>query len=129
MVVADDAHNTPVGAKESSVTASEILLIAAETCQRDMLLALADEAEEGGDLVLALGYRWLARHGKWPIERRGADGVCWYWACSAQEGFSDSHELPQSVWARYPSASGPLTFEGILSWAAQKVGEIFGDDC
>lgn len=65
--------------------AREALQRNVDTFRRDILSALADEAEESGEADLAAGYRWLRDKCRWLIRTRadgGAAGygeVCWAW--------------------------------------------------
>jgi hypothetical protein len=62
----------------------DTLLAGLEECRWQHLRLLADEAEERGDVVMALGWRWLAEHRKWPgglVYQVGASATtrwCWY---------------------------------------------------
>lgn len=52
-----------------------------ENGHRDLLLALADEAEERGENKLARGYRWLCHNRKWPQEIVfSAKRTTWAWS-------------------------------------------------
>lgn len=60
------------------------------------LHALANTAEEDGEQELAEGYRWLARHDKWPA--RGVDAL-WRWSCESwpESDNGNRHVLPDDV--------------------------------
>ncbi len=80
------------------MTALEKLQYECENCHRDILLALADEAEEAGNLPLARGYRWLSKNGKWPLEIRSGEfnSIHYYWMQSPRPYYP--YHLPGDAW-------------------------------
>lgn len=60
------------------MTNRESLLASIDTFAYLTLSALADDAEESGDSVRAMGYRWLAEKRKWPILHADGDYYAWY---------------------------------------------------
>lgn len=49
------------------MTNKERLLWELDNNRWEIMLALADLAEEQGDAYRAAGYRWLAKHKRWPV--------------------------------------------------------------
>lgn len=85
----------------------ERLLDQLRECRWQAMRELADEAEERGDEVMALGWRWLANNKKWPyvqIDEDAEDDVwigiyAWY----DQDGIPDENSLPKEY---LPTKSG-----------------------
>lgn len=103
------------------MTQRAMLLKSAATQQRDVLAALADDAEECGEPDLAAGFRWLAEHGRWPALRSRPGGAYWYWCCGVRrQRFWDNWELPAET---YPGPIGPAaSFGECLEGGARAVG-------
>jgi len=80
------------------------LFYEAETCQRNVLMLLADRYEELGQTELARAYRWMADNRKWPLyerairipstyERKLSD-CTWMWMEFTEYDKYDSQRLP-----------------------------------
>ncbi len=88
-----------------------------ENCHRDILLALADLAEDETNHILANGYRYLANYNKWPLEGRHKNNVkSFIWEAarnSSYEGIVHPHSLPTAEWTTpliYESGISPRVF-------------------
>jgi hypothetical protein len=79
------------------------LLAELDDVPRVTLLGLADLAEEGGDLALAEGYRWLAAKEASPVRHPFAS--CWTWLQGEPPG-EHAGGLPPEVWVTLPDNGG-----------------------
>lgn len=94
----------------------------------DTMLLLADAAEEGGDEELALGWRWLAENGRWPIVSCNAKPFIW---CGDSRPFSTFGKEYHNAWALPDEVLGTTKdFERLpdaLLWAARAVGKALAE--
>lgn len=109
------------------MTATERLLRDAETCQRDVLFALADASLEAGDEVRAAGYRWLGGETRWPACRwEPPDGSrrLWFWVAGHEQAFGHGSSccLPEGAFNRRAYHSSPRLAD-LLQDGARAVGE------
>jgi hypothetical protein len=62
------------------------------------MLVYADALEDSGDDSLARAYRWAAKHGKWPFERRKlqreGQGMAYDWDGEHRESVVSSGRVP-----------------------------------
>jgi hypothetical protein len=108
----------------------EQVLAGLDLCQWDQLQVVADAAEDQGDWRSAAGWRWLAKHRMWPLERRGVWGWC------APNGLPRtlprSATLPPEVLARLPRPQseyrgGPFKWFPTASQALEAMAVAVGE--
>jgi hypothetical protein len=116
--------------KTQARTDYEQVLAGLDHCQWDHLQVVADAAEDLGDGRSAAGWRWLAKHRLWPLERRGVWGWC------APNGLPRtlprSATLPPEVLARLPRPQseyrgGPFKWFATASDALEAMAAAVGE--